>query len=191
MRVPRSRLVALLAAVVCVALAAAAVQVSEAGPEFDEVRGVVGAPVAVRDGEVLVEDVRIGTRLTRSGEVMDTTPGAFVVVRVTLAATGTREVLYSDSRLLTRGPRVYEELESQTVRAAPGFSERLDFVFEVDPTAVEDLTLELRRLEIISGFQQRARIHLGITPANAADWRAAAAGRSVEIDTTRATEALG
>lgn len=191
MRVPRSRLVGLLAALVCIALAAAAVQVSEAGPEHEVVRGVVGDAVPVEDGEVLVEDVRIGTRLTRSGEVMDTTPGAFVVVAVTAAATGTDEILYSDSRLLTRGPRVYDAFDSQSVRAAPGFAQRLDHVFEVDPTAVDDLTLELSRLEIISGFQQRVQVHLGITPANAEAWRAAAAGRGVEIGTDRTTRALG
>ncbi|GAA1833000.1 hypothetical protein ACFFOM_13235 [Microlunatus capsulatus] len=190
MRVRRSRLVAVVAAVACVALAATAVQVSEAGPEFEEVRGVVGAPVAVEDGEVLVEDVRVGTRLTRSGEVMDTTPGVFVVLAVTVRATGSHDILYSDSRLLTRGERVYDEFSTESSRAAPGFAERSDYVFEVDPLAVDDLTLELRRLEIISGFQQRVRIHLGITPANAAAWRDAAAGRSVEVETTSRTEAL-
>ena len=191
MRVRRSRLVGLLTAIVCVALAATAVQVSEARPDHDYVRGQVGRPVAVEDGEVLVDDVRIGTRLTRSGEVMDTTPGAFVVLGVTVAATHTSEVLLSDSRLVTRGPRVYDEFSSQSLRAAPGFAERLDYVFEVDPRQIEDLTLELWRLEIINGYQARVQVHLGITPANADDWATAAAGRSIEIDTNRTTRALG
>lgn len=191
MRVRRSRLVALLTAIVCVALAATAVQVSESRPEHDYVRGQVGRAVQVEDGEVLVEDVRIGNRLTRSGEVMDTTPGAFVVVSVTVAATGTHELLYSDSRLVTRGPRVYDDFSSQSSRAAPGFSEQSEYVFEVDPGAIEDLTLELWRLEIINGFQARVQVHLGITPDNADQWRDAAAGRSIEIDTNATTRGLG
>ncbi|SDT42687.1 hypothetical protein SAMN04488543_4326 [Friedmanniella luteola] len=191
MRVRRSRLVALLSAIACVALAATAVQVSEARPDHEYLRGQVGRPVAVEDGEVLVDDVRVGTQLTRSGEVMDTTPGAFVVVGVTASATGHREVLFGSSRLVTRGPRVYDAFTSQSVRAAPGFAERLDYVFEVDPTAVEDLTLELWRVEIISGYQARVQVHLGITADNAAQWREAAAGRRVEIDTNRTTRALG
>lgn len=191
MKVRRSRLVALLTAIVCVALAATAVQVSEARPEHDYVRGQVGRPVQVEDGEVLVDDVRIGTRLTRKGEVMDTTPGAFVVVDVTVAATGTSELLYSDSRLVTRGPRVYDEFGLQSSRAAPGFSERTEYVFEVDPGQIEDLTLELWRLEIINGFQARVQVHLGITPGNADQWRDASTGRSVEVDTNATTRGLG
>jgi hypothetical protein len=189
-RVARSRLVALLTAIACVALAATAVQVSEARPEYDYARGAVGRPVAVEDGEVSVDDVRIGTRLTRSGEVMDTTPGAFVVVAVTVAATGASDLLYSESRLVTRGPRVYDAFTTQSLSAAPGFAARVDYVFEVDPGAIEDLTLELGRLEIINGYQARVQVHLGITRANAGQWREAAAGRSVEIDTNRTTEAL-
>ena len=130
-------------------------------------------------------------RLTRNGEVMDTTPGAFVVVRVTVAASGTAELLYNDSRLVTRGPRVYSAFTSQSLVAAPGFSEAMDYVFEVDPRAIEDLTLELWRLEIINGFQARVQVHLGITADNADQWREAAVGRSVEIDTNATTRALG
>jgi hypothetical protein len=189
-RARRSRLVALLTAIVCVALAATVVQVSEARPEHDYLRGQVGRPVQVEDGEVLVDDVRIGNRLTRRGEVMDTTPGAFVVVGVTVAATGTHELLLSDSRLVTRGPRVYDEFGLQSSRAAPGFSERSNYVFEVDPGEIEDLTLELWRVEIISGFQARVQVHLGITADTADRWREAAAGRSVEIDTDAETRAL-
>ena len=140
---------------------------------------------------MLVDDVRMGHRLTRDGEVMDTTPGAFVVVDVTVAATGTSELLYSDSRLVTRGLRVYDEFGLQSSRAAPGFSERTEYVFEVDPGQIEDLTLELWRLEIINGFQARVQVHLGITPGNADQWRDAATGRSVEVDTNATTRGLG
>ena len=34
--------------------------------------------------------------------------------------------------------------------------------------------------ELLSGYQQRARIHLGITPDNAEQWRAAARDQMLE-----------
>lgn len=191
MRWNRSRLVELLTAIVCVALAAVAVEVSDATPEYDDVRGRVRAPVAVEDGEVTVDEVRIGTQLTRTGEVLDTTPGAFVVVRVTGAATGTGPISYSESRLVTRGPRVYRASGSPpSVRAQPGFAAEVDVVFEVDPTQIEDLTLELWELEIIRGYQERVQVHLGITRANAEQWRQLADGQAVEIETNTLTRAL-
>jgi hypothetical protein len=49
-----------------------------------------------------------------------------------------------------------------------------DVTFEVDPARIDDLTLELYETEFVSGYQQRLRIHLGITPGNADRWRAAA-----------------
>ncbi len=189
-RVRRARVVALLTAIACVALAATAVQASESRPEHDYVRGVVGRAVGVEDGEVSVDQVRVGSQLTRAGEVMDTTPGAFVVVRVTVAATRAHQIRLSNSRLVTAGPRVYDEFTAQSLSAPPGFSSRMDYVFEVDPNAIDDLTLELWRTEIISGYQARVQVHLGITPDNAEQWRDAAAGRRVEIDPNRSTEAL-
>ena len=53
----------------------------------------------------------------------------------------------------------------------PGFEAAQDLVFEVDPAAVDDLTLELDHREFIRAYPERVRIHLGITRANAADWR--------------------
>ena len=62
----------------------------------------------------------------------------------------------------------------------PGFETSLDAVFEVDPAAMDDLTLELYPAELLSGFQQRTRIHLGITPGNAEQWRAAGQDQMLE-----------
>ncbi|MEN2590837.1 hypothetical protein, partial [Acinetobacter baumannii] len=62
----------------------------------------------------------------------------------------------------------------------PGFVETTEVAFEVDPARIADLTLNLEPTEIVSGYQQHAQIHLGITAANAADWAAGAEGRTVE-----------
>jgi hypothetical protein len=55
----------------------------------------------------------------------------------------------------------------------PGFQATHDAVFEVDPVTIDHLTLELYPVERVSGFTERTRIHLGITPGNAEQWRAA------------------
>jgi hypothetical protein len=47
------------------------------------------------------------------------------------------------------------------------------------------LTLELSPVELASGFTQHTRIHLGITPDNADEWRAA--GREQQITSTERT----
>lgn len=190
MSVRRSRLSAAVAAIACVAVAAAGLRASEAGPDHDVVRGRLGQPVATEDGVVTVADVRVGTRLARSGSVTDTTPGMFVVVRVAAAATGTEDEVLTDSRLLARGGRVYAPYESTTSRAAPGFVETVDHLFEVDPAAIEDLTLEVWRSEVVHGYQERVQVHLGITRANAAAWRDAGAGQVLEPDRTGTTRAL-
>jgi hypothetical protein len=191
MRLRRSRLVALVAAVLCVALAAAALRTAEAAPPYEVVRGTTGHHVAVEDGEISVGDVRVGTQLTRNGTVTDTTPGMFVVVAVTAAATGRDTLRRGDARLLARGDRVYAAYGGNaTLVAAPGFEERTDLVFEVDPARIDDLTLELWQAEIIHGYQQRLQVHLGITPGNADQWRAAAPDQAVEADVYGSTRAL-
>ncbi len=191
MRVRRSKLVALVAAVVCVAVAAAALRTAEAAPPYEIVRGTIGTAVAVEDGELTVGDVRVATQLTREGTITDTTPGMFVVVGLTAAATGRESLSRSDARLLARGDRVYTDYGGNaTVSAAPGFEERLDLVFEVDSASIDDLTLEIWRSEIIHGYQQRLQVHLGITPDNAVQWRDAGLGQAVEPNPYGTTRAL-
>lgn len=189
-RVRRDRLVALLTAIVCVAVAAAGLRASQAGPEFDVVRGVLGRPVTTEDGTLTVDDVRVGTALARQGTVTGRTPGLFVVVRVSAAATGDRDQVVTDSRLLARGDRVYAPYTDTAVRAAPGFATSVDQVFEVDPHAMSDLTVELWRAEIVHGYQQRVQVHLGITAANAAAWGDAGVEQVLEPDTLGTSRVL-
>ena len=65
-----------------------------------------------------------------------------------------------------------------------------DIVFEVDPSRVEGLTLEMWRNEVISGYQQRVRIPLGITAANANQWRDAARGWGIDISLSNSTRPI-
>ncbi|WP_375424421.1 hypothetical protein [uncultured Friedmanniella sp.] len=191
MRLRRSRVVALVAALLCVALAAAALRTAEAAPPYEIVRGVAGTAVTVEDGTITVGDVRVGSQLTRDGSVTDTTPGMFVVVAVTVAATGRDTFRRGDARLLARGDRVYAAYGGQaTLVAPPGFQERIDLVFEADPADIDDLTLEVWQAEIIHGYQQRMQVHLGITPGNADQWRAAAPDQAVEADVYGSTRAV-
>lgn len=188
----RSRLVVACTVVACVALAAVGVRLAEAGPEYDYARGRVGQPVEVQEGEVTVERVRVGTQLARDGDVVDTTPGMFVVVSVTGAASGTGRLLYSDSQLRTDDGRVYEDFgSSTTISAEPGFAEEVEFVYEVDPARIDDLTLEMWQLEIINGFQDRLQVHLGITPGNADDWRVAARDQVIDLPVGGTTRVIG
>ena len=53
-----------------------------------------------------------------------------------------------------------------------------DILFEVDPNQIEDLTLEIWPNEVITGYQQRVRIPLGLKYDNAEQWRAAARGQA-------------
>jgi len=176
----RSRLARALAAIALVALAAVGLRLSDDGSEFEVVRGVVGAPVALNDGTVTATEVRVGTSLSREGEVYAVTPGLFVVVRTEVAATVPRELPSYNARVLT-GSRRYDALSGPGLgNVPPGFSATADVVFEVDPAVLADLTLELAPADLITAYPEYARIHLGITEDNAEGWWAAGRDQVVE-----------
>lgn len=182
MGLQRSRLVRVVVAIALVALAAVGLRLSkgEEGGDYQVVRGRVGQPVAVTDGQVTVRDVRVGTALSRRDEVTAVTAGLFVVVRVEIAATGSVKVPLYDARVLV-GDRSYESFGGYgTNQVPPGFATEQDLVFELDPAQLADLTLELRPGEVITAYPRRARIHLGITADNAEAWRAAGRDRVLE-----------
>jgi hypothetical protein len=187
--VRRSRLVRLLAAIALVALAAVGLRLSEGRPDqdldtvhqnFKVVSGVLGEPVAIDGGTITAGDVRVGTSVSHRDEVYATTPGLFLVVRVDVAATGAKLIRPAKMRLLTRKRRYDTLSDSSTGQVQPGLVSFVDAVFEVDPADLADLTLELYPLEIVTGYTQHTRIHLGITPGNAAQWRAAGQNRVVQ-----------
>ena len=176
----RSRLIRVLVAIALVALAGIGLRLSEGDEDFEVVRGVIGTPVVLRDGTVTATEVRVGTALSREGEVYAETPGLFVVVRTEVAATGPRALPSYNSRVLT-GNRRYEALSGSNIgNVPPGFSSSQDLVFEVDPAVLADLTLELAPGELLTAYPEHARIHLGITRDNADAWRAAGRDQVVE-----------
>jgi hypothetical protein len=176
----RSRVVRLVVAIAMVALAGIGLRLSDEEDNFEVVRGVLGEPVPIHGGTVTAGDIRAGTALIRYDEVEARTPGLFLVVRVQMAATATEAVEPPDARVLSGDRRYgrFRPLGAGTTH--PGFETSVDAVFEVDPAAIDDLTLELYPVELVSGFTQRVRIHLGITPGNADQWRTAGRDQVLE-----------
>lgn len=175
----RSRLRSLLGALLCVVVAAVGLEVSDTSEGLEYVKGAIGEPLAVSDGQVTADNVRVGTAIGDAEELEYTSPGMLVMVDVTGAATGSQELRLNKAELRTED-RVYAELRSTTIDPAPGFATRAPLVFEVDPAAINDLTLQVWRSEIVLGYAQRVRVHLGITPGNAEQWRAAAHGQVLD-----------
>jgi hypothetical protein len=184
----RAKLLPVILAVALVGVSAAGLRLSE--PEeksFEAINGIIGEPVKVNNGEVTVTRIRVGNAIRQYGEIRDQTAGMFVAVSVTGAATGPKPLELQKVRLLS-GEVSYEGFElSAGFTAQPGFQTSVESVFEVDPGQIDDLTLELRSNEIISGYQERVRIGLGVTPAIAEQWRAVSEGvLEPATDTTRA-----
>ena len=101
----------------------------------------------------------------------------FVTVSATLAVPGSQKVSLEQAQLVT-DDRTYDDWSSTALSADPGFRQEQDLVFEVDPSQIDDLTLEIWHAGVVQGFYQRARIHLGITADNAEQWRQAAGPRA-------------
>lgn len=175
--VAKSRLLSWLVAIVCVVVAAVGLQVSEPEKNLDTTTGVREEPLRFGDGSVTVGAVDVGDRLDTGSKVVRT-PGMFVLVTVTLAAEGTGDLRLTGFQLLS-GERIYHEYDLEALAAAPGFAQTDDVLFEVDPRQIDDLTIELSTSEVLHGFHQRLRVHLGITPDNAQAWRDAARGQTV------------
>ena len=178
--ISRGVLLRLLVAITLVALAAVGLRLSEDEDNVQVVRGVLGEAVPINGGTATAGQVRVGTALARSGKISATTPGLFVVVRVQIAASGTKPLPSFDARVLT-GDRRYQSFGLfGTGKTEPGLEASVDAVFEVDPATIDDLTLEVYPFELVSGFSQNVRIHLGITPGNADEWRAAGRDQVIE-----------
>jgi hypothetical protein len=188
-RFPSSKLAGVLAAIALVAVSAVGLRLSDPKGTVDMVSGVPGKPVTFNDGELSVDRVRVGTVLTQNDEVRDRSAGMFVAVAVTGAATGPRELSLGSAELVSKDVH-YKTYGLTSVFAAPGFKTSTDIVFEVDPSRVEGLTLEMWRNEVISGYQQRVRIPLGITAANANQWGDAARGWGIDISLSNSTRPI-
>lgn len=187
-RISRDKLVGVLVALACLAFSAIGLKVNDP-PEFTYVDGVRGQAVSIEQADLIVGDVEVGTRLVNRGRVEAQTQGMFVVVRARLEVPGPQKVSLNSAHVITRD-RTYNQWSSNTLRADPGFAQEEELVFEVDPTQIDDLSLEIWAASTVQGFYQRARVHLGITADNADQWRLAAGGRELQPASSGATEAL-
>ena len=184
----RAKLAGVLTTIALIGLSAVGLRLSEPEEKFQVISGLPGKSIKINNGEVTVAQVRVGTFLSEYDRIADRTPGMFVVVNVTGAATGPKDLKLTKSRLLSKQVRYdgYQALGG--LIASPGFQTSVDEVFEVDPARIDDLTLEMWQSEAITGYQERVRIELGITADDAEQWRAAGKDRGIEISrqTTRA-----
>lgn len=187
-QVPRDKVAGIVLALACLAFSAIGIGVNQP-PSFEYVTGVRNEPVAINQAEVTAGDLQVGTRLVRDNQVVAETSGMFVHVEVVLAVPGRQTVTLNNSHLVTQA-RTYDNWLDTSLAAEPGFRQRQALVFEVDPAQIDDLTLEIWSGRIVSTYHQRARIHLGITADNADQWRQAAHGRDVDVESFPATEAL-
>lgn len=187
-RIARDKLTGLVVALACLAFSAIGLAVNDP-PDFSYVDGRRGEPVAIEGAELTVGDVQVGTRLLDDGAVEAETSGMFVVVDVSLAVPGPRRVTLNKSQLVT-ADRTYSQWSSTSPRAEPGFENQEQLVFEVDPAQIDDLSLEIWYAGLLYGYYERARIHLGITSANAEAWRQAARGRNLQDQNAGSTSAL-
>jgi len=185
--VGRSRVVGIVLAILLVTVAAVAYRLSDPGASdeygsSDLVRAPLDVATSYESGRVLVSDVRVGSEVTE-GDDSFRTQGLFVVVNVTVQATGRDTVRASDMRLVDDGGTTYLPAFSlgSTVKADPGFQTSSDVVFEVDPARIDGLTLELWDQGLTYRYFDRTQTPLGITAANAGRWREAGAGRTVGV----------
>lgn len=178
----RQQVLPVVVALACVLVAALVMRVSEPALDFDASRTTVGRPAPLYDSEITVTAVRAGQRITYSGREDPplVTPGMFVVLDVELAAG--REQLSVDSFQLASGDYVYASYDgADYVSAAPGFVGTAAILFEVDPAHIDDLTATIWQSKVLSGYEQRVVLAVGINARNAAQWRASAANRLITI----------
>lgn len=185
----RSKIVAVLVLVVCVALCAAAVRSSEALLEYDRVTGTVGTQIDLAGGWLRVDRLRVAQQLTENDVVTASTSGLFVVMRITVATTGTKKLHIGKGSVVTRD-RTYGSWSSVSFLPDSGFSTAREVVFEVDPAQIDDLTLWLEPGSIVYQYESHIAVHLGITAANADGWRAAGQGRALRFDDRYVDEGL-
>lgn len=188
--VSRAKLHSVVAGLALVTVAAVGYRLS-VPEDFAVVRGDLGEPASYADGEVVVDDVRVGTVLLTSLEDRLTTPGMYVVVRVAARATGQETLPLNHLQLRAEGV-TYLSGEDESLRPAPGFEESRDVQFEVDPAHIDDLTLEAWGTQgFVEGYSEHVRVPLGITSGNADAWRRAAQGTQVDYVVPSVVRGLG
>ncbi|WP_152365142.1 hypothetical protein [Microlunatus speluncae] len=170
----RSKLLAVIVVLACVIVATVGLRVSDPGDNFRAVTGELGTMLKVDGVELTISDVRVGQLIADDEEIQSRTAGMFVLLRVQVANPDTLDKYILNHARLLSGKRIYETYGLTNISAEPGYVARADYLFEVDPEKIDGLTLEIWNQGIVSGYHNRAQIHLGITAGNADKWRDAA-----------------
>ena len=178
-RVARSRVLGAVTSVLLVASAMVGYRLSQPTVRYELTTAQLDQRVAFGSGQVVVSDVRTAHEL-KKGDDVTTTVGLFVVVRVTVQATG-REMVNAGDSELRAGGRTYTPVETVAglVSAAPGFESSDDLAFEVGAADLAGATLRVWDGGFVTRYEQRVQTPLGITAANADRW--VAAGREARV----------
>jgi hypothetical protein len=176
-----SRLTSLALAVACVAVSTVGVRLTDREHDMEIIRGRVGQSLHVRGGEVQVTDVRFGSALAERGEVTDHTNGMFVVVTFQVSNTSNEDLRLTESKLLSHDITYSRFGIGDGPTVEPGFRILSDVAYEVDPSQIDDLTVDLYQPELIGGYAQHVRVSLGVTAATAEHLRASGGGTVVDI----------
>ena len=162
----RSRVLAAIVALACIVVAAAGLKLSEPDPAFVDTRTVVGRTIDLNGGEFTVTRIRAASNLELQFDDTAKTSNLFLVVTAQLAAP--RLTTSLGSATLVHGGLTYSDYTSAILSPAPGYVSTADLVFEVDPSRLTGLELQISQGEIIHGIEARGVVDLGITGANAA-----------------------
>lgn len=162
----RSRVLAAIVALACIVVAAAGLKLSEPDPAFVDTLTVVGRTIDLNGAEFTVTNVRSASKLDLQFDHTATTSNLFLVITAQLAAPRLKTSL--GSATLVQGSLTYSDYTDATLNPAPGYVSTADFIFEVDPSRLTGLKLQIAEVEIIHGIEARGVVDLGITGANAA-----------------------
>ncbi len=184
-----SRLISVLVGLALMLVAAVGYRLSQPQTDFQIVRAAVGELTAYDKGRAGVRNVQVATELTK-GEARLKTTGLFVLVRMTVQAPNRDEVHIQNTELVAADARYTAVGLGSTVFAEPGFETSRDVAFEVNPERMADLTVEAWDSDLVMGYHQRLRVHLGITADNAAQWTAAAQGQRLALDVDETLKGL-
>lgn len=186
-----SRLASVIVALACIVVAGIAVHITD-GISDDVVRTVdVKQPGRLDNAIVTVTGVRAGSAVVIGPDERFASKGMILAVTVRVAAPGQKYTLGGLGGIsLHTSDRSYSVFGPNTsISADAGCVSTGDLLFEVDPRHIDGAYLELYREEFIHVTPQKLHVRLGITRENAADWAAAAKGRTVHAADSR-TEPL-
>lgn len=161
----RSRMAAAIVALACIVVAAVGLKLSEPDPAFVDTKTVVGRTIDLNGGEFTVTKIRAASNLELQFDETAKTSNLFLVVTAQLAAPRLKTSL--GSAKLIQGGLTYSDYTSQILSPAAGYVSTADLIFEVDPSRLTGLQLQIAQGEIIHGIEARGVIDLGITKANA------------------------